>query len=107
MVATSYGPFAEGNRLFDALGPLTGVQGEFPLPAAIFCKVKDMVFSKKLVARYRELKHKAADCTLLMQVGAFMQVMDEDARGVAGVPGLKLQMAGDIDSPVVLEGYEK
>jgi len=98
---TTYGPFAEGNRLFDALGPLTGVQGEFPLPAAIFCKVKDMVFSKKLVARYRELKHKAADCILLMQV------MDEDARGVAGVPGLKLQMAGDIDSPVVLEGYEK
>ena len=52
-----------------------------------------MVFSKKLVARYRELKHKAADCILLMQVGAFMQVMDEDARAVSSVTGLKLQMA--------------
>ena len=37
-----------------------------------------MVFSQKLVSRYRELKHKAADGILLMQVGAFMQVMDED-----------------------------
>jgi DNA mismatch repair protein MutS len=64
-----------------------------------------MVFSQKLVSRYRELKHKAADCILLMQVGAFMQVMDEDAREVSSVTGLKLQMAGDVDSPVVLGGF--
>ncbi len=65
-----------------------------------------MVFSQKLVSRYRELKRQAVDCVLLMQeVGVFMQVMDEDAREVSSVTGLKLQMAGDIDSPVVLGGF--
>ena len=44
---------------------------------------------------------------LLMQVGAFMQVMNEDARAVAAVTGLKLQMAGDVDAPVVLGGFPK
>ncbi len=39
-----------------------------------------MVFSPKLVKRYKELKEEAADYLLLMQVGAFMQVMDQDAR---------------------------
>jgi len=29
-----------------------------------------------------------------------MQVMNEDARTVAKVTGLKLQMAGDVDAPV-------
>lgn len=43
----------------------------------------------------------------LMQVGTFMQVMDEDARAVSKVTGLKLQMAGDVDSPVVLGGFPK
>jgi hypothetical protein len=41
-----------------------------------------MVFSQKLADQYRELRS-AADCLLLMQVGAFMQVMNEDARTVA------------------------
>jgi len=50
-----------------------------------------MVFSKKLADQYRELKSAAADCLLLMQVGAFMQVMDEDARTAAKITGLKLQ----------------
>ncbi len=60
-----------------------------------------MVFSQKLVKRYKELKKEVPDCLLLMQVGAFMQVMDEDARAVSEVTGLKLQMAGDVDAPVV------
>ncbi len=37
-----------------------------------------MVFSLKLVKRYKELKEEAPDNLLLMQVGVFMQVMDED-----------------------------
>ena len=64
-----------------------------------------MVVSKKLTDAYRALKQEAGDCLLLMQVGAFMQVMDEDARKVAAVTGLKLQMAGDVDDPVVLGGF--
>ncbi len=40
----------------------------------------------------------APECLLLMQVGAFMQVMGEDARAVAEVTGLKLQVAGDVDA---------
>jgi DNA mismatch repair ATPase MutS len=38
-----------------------------------------MVFSQKLITRYSELKTEVPDCILLMQVGAFMQVMDDDA----------------------------
>lgn len=64
-----------------------------------------MIQSPKTVQRYRELKEQVPDCLLLMQVGAFMQVMDGDARAVAGVTGLKLQMAGDVDAPVVLGGF--
>ena len=59
-----------------------------------------MVFSEKLAERYHQLKAEQPDCILLMQVGAFMQVMNEDARAVSGVTGLKLKMAGDVDSPV-------
>ncbi|MCP5010471.1 MAG: hypothetical protein GY942_10865 [Aestuariibacter sp.] len=66
-----------------------------------------MVFSPKLVKRYKELKEEVPDCLLLMQVGAFMQVMDEDARAVSKVTGLKLQMVGDVDEPVVLGGFPK
>lgn len=65
------------------------------------------MFSQKLVDRYRELKKEALDCILLMQVGAFMQVLDEDARSVSQVTGLKLQMAGDVDDPVVRGGFPK
>ena len=66
-----------------------------------------MVFSPKLVKRYQDLKKEAPDCLLLMQVGAFMQVMDQDARAVSKVTGLKLQMAGEVDAPVVLGGFPK
>ncbi len=66
-----------------------------------------MVFSQKLVKRYKELKAEATDCLLLMQVGVFMQVMDEDARAVSEVTGLKLQMAGEVDTPVILGGFPK
>lgn len=65
------------------------------------------MFSQKLADRYRELKREAADCILLMQVGAFMQVLDKDARSVSEVTGLKLQMAGDVDDPVVCGGFPK
>ena len=37
-----------------------------------------MVYSSKLVERYRELKVATPGCLLLMQVGSFMQVQDED-----------------------------
>ncbi len=66
-----------------------------------------MVYSPKLVQRYKELKAEVPDCLLVMQVGAFMQVMDEDARAVAAVTGLKLQMAGEVDTPVVLGGFPR
>jgi DNA mismatch repair protein MutS len=66
-----------------------------------------LIFSQKLVKHYKELKEEASDCLLLMQVGVFMQVMDEDARAVSQVSGLKLQMAGDVDDPVVLGGFPK
>ncbi|MCP4700088.1 MAG: DUF1566 domain-containing protein [Gammaproteobacteria bacterium] len=63
-----------------------------------------MVFSEKLVKRYLELKVKAPDCLQLMQAGAFMQVMNEDAKTVSEITGLKLQMAGEVNNPVVLVG---
>ncbi len=66
-----------------------------------------MVFSQKLVSRYNELKQEAPNCVLLMQVGAFMQVMNDDARAVSEITGLKLQMFGDVDDPVVLGGFPK
>ena len=67
-----------------------------------------MVYSSKLAAQYATLKAAAGDdCVLLMQVGSFMQVQGEDARTVSAVTGLKLQMAGDVDAPVVLGGFPK
>lgn len=65
------------------------------------------MFSRKLVERYRELKKEAVDFILLMQAGAFMQVLDEDARSVSRVTVLKLQMTGDVDDPVVRGGFPK
>ena len=38
-------------------------------------------------------------------VGTFLQVMNEDAHAASKVTGLKLQMAGDIDNPVVSGGF--
>ncbi|MCP4399105.1 MAG: hypothetical protein GY801_17620 [bacterium] len=56
-----------------------------------------MIVSQKLVTQYTSLKATGPDCLLLMQVRVFLQVMDEDARAVSQVTGLKLQMGGDID----------
>ena len=42
-----------------------------------------------------------------MQVGVFMQVMDEDDRAVSTVTGLKLQVAGDVDAPTAAGGFPK
>ena len=64
-----------------------------------------MVFSQKLVFRYRQLKSEVPDCLLAMQVGVFMQVMDEDAKSISKVSGLKLKMAGDVEDPVVMGGF--
>lgn len=36
-----------------------------------------------------------------------MKVLDEDARTVAEVTGLKLQMSGSVEEPVVLGGFPK
>ncbi len=55
--------------------------------------------------RYLELKQEVPESLLLMQVGVFMQVMNDDARAVSAVTALKLQMAGDVDAPVVLGGF--
>lgn len=67
-----------------------------------------MVYSRKLAEQYAALKADAgAACVLLMQVGSFMQVQGEDARAVSEVSGLKLQMAGDVDAPVVPGGFPK
>ena len=64
-----------------------------------------MVVSKKLMQRYQELKLESSDTLLLMQVGAFMQVMNEDAKIISDITGIKLQMAGDVDAPVILGGF--
>jgi hypothetical protein len=53
-----------------------------------------MIRSPKLVARYGGLK--AEGCVVVMQVGSFRRVRDEDARAVSAVTGLKLQMAGEV-----------
>ena len=66
-----------------------------------------MVLSRKLLARYRELKQDIPDCLLLMHVGAFMQVMGDDARTISQVTGLTLQMAGEVDDPVVVGGFPR
>lgn len=64
-----------------------------------------MVIAERLVAEYRVLKAGLpADVLLLMQVGAFMQVLDDDARAVSAVTGLRLQMGGPVDAPVVAGG---
>lgn len=64
-----------------------------------------MMISERLAREYRALKAGLpADVLLLMQVGAFMQVLDDDARAVATVTGLRLQMGGPVDAPVVAGG---
>ena len=66
-----------------------------------------MALSQKLITHYHELKHQAPDCILLMQVGAFMQVMDADAKVVSDTTGIQLQMAGNVNAPVVVGGFPK
>ena len=66
-----------------------------------------MVFSTTLCEQYSSLKAAHPDAVLLMQVGTFMQVMNDDARQVSAVTGLKLKMAGDVDAPVVVGGFPK
>jgi DNA mismatch repair protein MutS len=64
------------------------------------------MFSQKLVTRYNELKRQAPDCILLMQVGTFMQVMNEDAQIVSDLTQLKLQISGDVGAePVIMGGF--
>lgn len=36
-----------------------------------------------------------------------MKVLDDDARSVSEVTGLKLQMSGSVDAPVILGGFPK
>ena len=64
-----------------------------------------MAISKTIREQYRQLKADAPKCVLLMQVGVFMQVLNDDARTVSQVTGLKLRMAGDVDDPVVVGGF--
>lgn len=66
-----------------------------------------MFASAKLAGRYKTLKADHPDCLLLMQVGSFMQVMNDDARAVAAITGLKLKMGGDVDNPLVMGGFPK
>ncbi len=89
--------------------PLWGAGG----PPAFFLKTKKELYSivtvvsKKLKERYQELKIEVPDDLLLMQVGAFMQVEDEDAKTVSDITGIKLPMVGNIDAPCVLGGFPK
>lgn len=64
-----------------------------------------MAISHTVITQYTALKTETADCVLLMQVGVFMHVFNEDARTVSQVTGLKLRMAGDVDAPVVVGGF--
>jgi len=67
-----------------------------------------MFYSKKIHSRYVELKKDLPEeCVLLIQVGTFMQVMEKDARKVGEITGIKLQMVGDVDAPIVIGGFPK
>jgi len=59
----------------------SGVQSE-ALSKFDLCKVNYFILmvSQKLIIRYNELKQELPNSILLMQVGAFMQVMNEDTR---------------------------
>ena len=64
-----------------------------------------MIIAERLVVEYRALKADLPpDVLLLMQVGVFMQVLDDDARSVSAITGLRLQMGGSVDAPVVAGG---
>jgi len=63
------------------------------------------MLSKKLVARYHELKQQVPDCILFMQVGVFMQMLDEDAQVVSKIANIELQVTGNAKSPTVKCGF--
>lgn len=64
-----------------------------------------MTVAKKLIQRYNELKQEVPDCILLMQVGIFMQVMNDDVEIVSKLTGLKRQVTGDADNPTIMGGF--
>ncbi|MGK5090934.1 hypothetical protein WDW89_02830 [Deltaproteobacteria bacterium TL4] len=66
-----------------------------------------MMNSEKLVLQYEDLKTKEPDTILLMQVGAFMQLMNEDAKTLSQLTGLKLKMGGTPEKPYVTGGFPK
>jgi len=66
-----------------------------------------MFFSQKVFEQYELLSKEHPECVLLLQVGSFMQVFNKDAKTVSKVTGLKLKMAGDIESPVITGGFPK
>ena len=67
-----FGPFDGGSRGVSPLAPA------FQRKIYKIRRLSFMFFSKKLSDRYRQLKKECADCILLMQVGAFMHVRNEN-----------------------------
>jgi DNA mismatch repair protein MutS len=64
-----------------------------------------MNLSASIITTYATLRQQHPDCLLLMQVGTFLKVFDQDARTVSQVTGLALMMAGLVDRPVVTGGF--
>ena len=65
-----------------------------------------MLISEKIINQYLELKKELEnDHLLFMQVGAFMKVLDEDARKMGDLAGLKLSMVGSVDHPHITGGF--
>ena len=63
-----------------------------------------MMISNPLIEHYLALKEEVGEAVMLMQVGIFVQVLNQDARVLHELSGLKLKMAGDVDQPVVVGG---
>ncbi len=66
-----------------------------------------MIFLKKISNTYHTLKKLVPDAILFMQVGAFMRVMDDDARAASGVTGLKPQAAREVDNLSIIGDFPK
>lgn len=64
-----------------------------------------MIHSDKLDREYDCLHAEVPDYVLFMQVGAFMRVMDDDAKTVAQVTGIKLSMSGSPARPRIIAGF--
>ena len=96
--------FAEDNRLFGYLviwlfwggervqgrGQEDAARGFVFRPSGQILRSKND-FSVKLLEEYRQLKIQVPDCLLLMQVGAFMQVLEEDAPQSFSSDGLETE----------------